>query len=64
MSKQWNDLVALARAIDEAIAGGATVETEQARRLARGVLAVEAPPSKRKKVQAAPPERRGRSTVH
>lgn len=40
----WNDLVALAREVDAALAKGAPLDPEKARRLARMVLAVgEAP---------------------
>jgi hypothetical protein len=41
MTKQWNDVFALARKIENAIAEGATIDTEKARRLARTLLALD-----------------------
>jgi hypothetical protein len=40
MTTRWNDLVALAREIDRARSTGAPIDLEQARRLAREVLAM------------------------
>jgi hypothetical protein len=40
MTKQWDELFALAREIEHAIVAGATVDREKAKRLARIVLAL------------------------
>jgi len=42
---QWNDLVALAREIDETLTKGASMDPGEARRLAQMVLAVQQPPA-------------------
>lgn len=42
---RWNDLVALAREIDAAVTGGASIAPDKARRLAQMVMAVTQPPA-------------------
>lgn len=44
MMNRWDDLVALAREIEHARSMGETVDPEKARRLARGILALEEEP--------------------
>jgi hypothetical protein len=43
MTKQWDELFALAREIEQAIVAGATVDPEKTQRLARIVLALGSP---------------------
>lgn len=42
---RWNELVALAREIEAALAAGAPIEADKARRLAQLVLAEPQPPA-------------------
>ncbi len=44
MTTRWNDLVALAREIEQARRDGKTIDPRKARRLARAVLEVEHAP--------------------
>ncbi len=44
MMNRWDDLVALAREIEHARSRGETVDPEKAKRLARGILALEQEP--------------------
>lgn len=45
MTTRWNDLVALAREIEQARREGKTIDPRKSRRLARAVLALEHAPA-------------------
>jgi hypothetical protein len=56
MVTTWEELVAVAREIEEALAAGRAVDPEAAQRLARAVIDLE-PPSREPATPPLPPQR-------